>query len=63
MSCRRMVKWKLVEASVSARDSQLDYNPDFGREAGLFDTTSPFRVSDHDPVIIGLIQFTLAGQN
>lgn len=32
----------------------LDYNLEFGRDTGLFDATSPFRASDHDPVIIGL---------
>ena len=32
----------------------LDYNLEFGRDAGLFDATNPFRASDHDPVIIGL---------
>lgn len=32
----------------------LDYNLEFGRDAGLYDATSPFRASDHDPVIIGL---------
>lgn len=34
----------------------LDYNLEFGRDAVLFDATSPFRASDHDPVIVG---FTL----
>ena len=32
----------------------LDYNLEFGRDASLFDPASPFRASDHDPVIIGL---------
>lgn len=32
----------------------LDYNLGFGRDAALFDTVSPFRASDHDPVIVGL---------
>jgi predicted extracellular nuclease len=32
----------------------LDYNLDFGRDDTLFDPTSPFRASDHDPVMIGL---------
>lgn len=32
----------------------LDYNLEFGRDAGLFDAGIPFRASDHDPVIIGL---------
>jgi len=32
----------------------LDYNLEFGRDAGLFDAAIPFRASDHDPVVIGL---------
>ncbi len=32
----------------------LDYNLEFGRDAGLYDATIPFRVSDHDPLIIGV---------
>ncbi|WP_281414641.1 ExeM/NucH family extracellular endonuclease [Plastoroseomonas arctica] len=32
----------------------LDYNLDFGRLPGYFDGTSPFRVSDHDPVVVSL---------
>ncbi len=32
----------------------LDYNLEFGRDAALFDAASPFRTSDHDPVVIGL---------
>ncbi len=32
----------------------LDYNLDFGRNPSLFDGTTPFRNSDHDPLIIGL---------
>lgn len=33
----------------------LDYNLGFGRDAALFDAASPFRASDHDPVIVGLV--------
>lgn len=32
----------------------LDYNLENGRDASLFDPNSPYRASDHDPVIIGL---------
>jgi uncharacterized protein len=32
----------------------LDYNLENGRDAMLFDPNSPYRASDHDPVIIGL---------
>jgi hypothetical protein len=32
----------------------LDYNLEHGRDPALFDPDSPYRASDHDPVIIGL---------
>jgi len=32
----------------------LDYNLEFGRDAGLFDANAPWRTSDHDPVVVGL---------
>jgi len=32
----------------------FDYNLDFGRNPTLFDSSLPFRGSDHDPVIVGL---------
>ena len=32
----------------------LDYNLENGRDPGLFDPASPFRTTDHDPVIVGL---------
>jgi predicted extracellular nuclease len=32
----------------------LDYNLENGRDPGLFDGTTPYRASDHDPLIIGL---------
>ena len=32
----------------------LDYNLENGRDPELFDANSPYRASDHDPVIIGL---------
>lgn len=35
----------------------LDYNLDFGRPAGIFDGSVPYRSSDHDPVIVGLAPF------
>ena len=34
--------------------SLIDYNLDFGRDTSLFDGATPFRASDHDPVIVGL---------
>lgn len=32
----------------------LDYNLEHGRNPALFDASSPYRASDHDPVVIGL---------
>ena len=32
----------------------LDYNLEFGRDPTLFDADSPYRVSDHDPIIVGI---------
>lgn len=32
----------------------LDYNLEHGRNPALFDADSPYRASDHDPVVIGL---------
>jgi len=32
----------------------LNYDLDFGRDPGLFDATTPYRASDHDPILIGL---------
>ena len=32
----------------------LDYNLDNGRDPNLFDGTTPYRASDHDPVVIGI---------
>ena len=32
----------------------LDYNLENGRDPALFDVNSPYRASDHDPVIVGL---------
>lgn len=34
--------------------AELDYNLDRGRDPSWFDATTPFRSSDHDPVIIDL---------
>ena len=31
-----------------------DYDLDFGRDPGFFDGSTPYRASDHDPVVIGL---------
>lgn len=39
----------------------LDYNLDYGRDPAIFDADVPVRVSDHDPLVIGidLAEFTL----
>lgn len=44
-----------IEWHVNADEPQLlDYNLENGRDPGLFDPTSPYRTSDHDPIIVGL---------
>ena len=44
------VEWHINADETPARD----YNLDFGRDVGIFDGTTPYRSSDHDPVIIGI---------
>jgi len=44
-----------TEWSINADEPDaFDYNLDFGRNPDLFDGSTPFRSSDHDPVIVGL---------
>ena len=44
-----------VEWHINADEPPLlDYNLEYGRDASLFDAGSPYRASDHDPVIVGL---------
>lgn len=44
-----------IEWHINADEAALiDYNLDAGRDLALFDDTTPYRASDHDPVIIGL---------
>ena len=44
-----------LEWHINADEPQLlDYNLENGRSAALFDGDTPFRASDHDPVIVGL---------
>lgn len=44
-----------IEWHINADEASLhDYNLEHGRDAALFDASSPYRSSDHDPVIIGL---------
>lgn len=49
---------KVVDAAewhINADESQInDFNLEFGRDPALFDPASPYRASDHDPLIIGL---------
>jgi predicted extracellular nuclease len=49
---------KVVDAAewhINADEAPLnDYNLEFGRDPALFDPASPYRASDHDPLIIGL---------
>ena len=45
----------VVEWHINADEPRLlDYNLEFNRDPGLFDGTTPYRSSDHDPLIIGL---------
>jgi predicted extracellular nuclease len=44
-----------VEWHINADEPRLlDYNLENGRDPNLFDGATPFRASDHDPVVIGL---------
>jgi len=44
-----------TEWAINADEADaLDYNLDFGRDAAIFDGSTPFRSSDHDPVVVGL---------
>jgi len=44
-----------VEWHINADEAQIiDFNLEFGRDPALFDPASPYRASDHDPLIIGL---------
>ena len=44
-----------IEWHINADEpSLLDYNLENGRDPTLFDGTTPYRTSDHDPVVIGL---------
>ena len=44
-----------IDWHINADESAvLDYNLEHGRDPALFDPDSPYRASDHDPVIIGL---------
>jgi predicted extracellular nuclease len=45
----------VAEWHINADEADLhDYNLEFDRDPSLFDPTTPYRASDHDPLIIGL---------
>jgi len=45
----------VVEWHINADEPRvLNYDLEYGRDPGLFDATTPYRGSDHDPLIIGL---------
>lgn len=44
-----------LEWHINADESPVhDYNLEYGRDATIFDGTTPYRFSDHDPVLVGL---------
>ncbi len=44
-----------MEWHINADEARVhDYNLEFGRDASIFNASSPHRVSDHDPLIIGV---------
>jgi predicted extracellular nuclease len=44
-----------MEWHINADEPPLfDYNLEHGRDPSLIDGDSPYRASDHDPVIVGL---------
>jgi predicted extracellular nuclease len=44
-----------MEWHINADEAPVrDYNLDFGRNPTLFDATTPYRASDHDPTLVGL---------
>ena len=45
----------VIEWHINADEPELhDYNLEFGRDPTLFEASTPYRSSDHDPVVIGL---------
>ena len=45
----------VLEWHINADEPELhDYNLEHGRDPSLFDATTPYRASNHDPVVIGL---------
>ncbi len=45
----------ITDWHINADESPVhDYNLEFGRDPGIFDGTTPYGTSDHDPVVAGL---------
>jgi len=46
----------VIEWHINADEPRvLDYNLEFNRDPDLFDGSTPYRASDHDPLLIGLV--------
>ena len=46
---------EVIEWHINADEPRaLDYNLEFNRDPSLFDGSTPYRASDHDPLLIGL---------
>ena len=44
-----------IEWHINADEARLhDYNLEFGRDPDIFDPATPYRASDHDPLIVGI---------
>ncbi|WP_072297999.1 ExeM/NucH family extracellular endonuclease [Paracoccus sp. SM22M-07] len=44
------IEWNINSDEADA----LDYNLDFGRDPSIFDGDTPYRASDHDPIVVGI---------
>ena len=45
----------IVDWHINADESPAqDYNLEFGRDPDIFDESTPYRASDHDPIVVGL---------
>ncbi|MDN5568689.1 MAG: hypothetical protein L0G27_08105, partial [Paracoccus sp. (in: a-proteobacteria)] len=44
------IEWNINSDEADA----LDYNLDFGRDPSAFDGDTPYRASDHDPIVVGI---------
>ena len=51
---RRQVQQTLVWHINADEPPLYDYNLDFGRDPSLFESATPYRSSDHDPIIVGI---------